>query len=308
MRLDEQAIIDAIAAAFRDLGALADALADDTALLPAQAAGVERVITADVVVEGRDFARALYVLEHAGGRALVQNLSDIAAAGAVPVGFVWSLGIPPTTSLDDVRAFSRGAARVAAAARCPLLGGDLSRTDGPLFAAITILGDVRGARLTRGGAQPGDDVFVSRPTGGSAAGLRALQAGVTLEGAGDIDARAIRAHVEPDAELALGQALVGVATACIDVSDGLLLDLSRLARTSRVGLDLDGLAAAVDVSAGATEADAYGGGEDWALAFSAPAGAPVPARCIRIGRVRAGQGLWRGGAPLMPQGYDHFAT
>jgi thiamine-monophosphate kinase len=93
----------------------------------------------------------------------------------------------------------------------------------------------------------------------------------------------------------------------MDVSDGLLLDLSRLAAASGVALDLKGLDDAIDVAAGATAADAYGGGEDWALVFTAAPATVPPAGAIRLGEVVAGTGLWRDGEALAPQGWDHFA-
>jgi thiamine-monophosphate kinase len=203
--------------------------------------------------------------------------------------------------------FAEGAARAAALHACPLLGGDLSRTDGPLVCAVTMFGDVHGARHTRGGAKAGDVVWLSRKTGASAAGLRALQAGLRPQDAQGPHALALRAHLTPTPELPLGQALVGIASACMDVSDGLLLDLSRLAAASGVAINLTGLDEAIDVAAGATAADAYGGGEDWALLFTTAAATAPSAGAIRLGEVMAGTGLWRGGQALAPQGWDHFA-
>jgi thiamine-monophosphate kinase len=329
---EESSRIRAIHAAFAQVGAVADAFDDDATVLPPVPPGHARVLSADVVVEGVDFDRALFPLAHAGGRALRQNISDLAAMGASPVGFAWSLGIPPAWQPEDVATFVRGTAAVAARFGCPLCGGDLSRTAGPFFAAITVWGDVAGAPLARRGLRPGDGVWLSRPTGGAAAGLARLQAARPGDDEAAFaafwaaeppaSAHALAAFLEPEPELALGAALVAGAwaTAAIDVSDGLLLDLDRLARASGVAVRLDGLAAARDVAAGATAGQAHGGGEEFALLFGLPAGtlppAPFDGRAVRLGEAMSpppvGQGaLWlvepHGLRPLLPTGHDHFA-
>jgi thiamine-monophosphate kinase len=148
-------------------------------------------------------------------------------------------------------------------------------------------------------------VWLSGKTGAAAAGLRELRGKPRpTDAAGS--SRAVDAHIAPRPALDVGTALVGVASACIDVSDGLLLDLSRLARTSGVGFDLDELDLAVDTEAGATREDALSGGEDWVLAFTAPPGAAVPAGCIRIGCAIEELGLWSHGQALEALGFDHF--
>ncbi len=318
--VDEDDVVAAIRAAFADAGARGEA--ED-----ADAWRVDHLLathtTTDVVVEGVDFDRALYPLSFAGHRAVAQNLSDLYAVDAEPVGFVWSLAVPvdpdPTTgrprwSLDDVVAFARGAARLAGAVGCPLLGGDLSSTTGPMVCSITCFGRAAGLAVARSGAKPGQGVWLTRRLGASARGLRLLQAarvgaddGVFfrwLRGLPPPEQRAVRAHVEPMPLHGL-ECLTDYAVAAIDVSDGLARDAARLARTSGVAIELDRLADAVDVAAGASVDDALHGGEDWALLFAVPDGLTPPG-CVRVGRVLAGQGLSAGGDPVVGRGYDHF--
>ncbi|MCC7109679.1 MAG: thiamine-phosphate kinase [Deltaproteobacteria bacterium] len=289
-------------------------LHDDAALLP-HVPGRQRVVTTDVVVEGVDFDRALYPALYAGTRAMAQNLSDLGAMGAAPLGFVWSLAIPPSWSEGELLDFARGAAVIAKLARCALYGGDLSSTLGPLCCSITAFGDVEGAPLLRSGARPGDSLWLSAPLGASAAGLRRLRQGDAphepaafrswLGALPELEARAVRAHLQP--VLPEGARLVGHVNACMDVSDGLSLDAHRLAHASRVRLELDALDAAVDPAA--TRDDALSGGEDWALLFSARAAPPIEA--VRVGRVVAPAhaddvGVWLDGTRLAPRGWEHF--
>jgi thiamine-monophosphate kinase len=201
----------------------------------------------------------------------MQALSDLAAMGASPVGALIALGVPGERNVDvdvgfDAASGARGGelalgvtdgvAEASASSRCPVVGGDLSSA-GQLVVAVTVLGTVAdgGAPVSRSGARPGDVVVVTGPCGGSAAGLRELRAG-------EPGADARHAYRRPSARLAEGD----VARACgahamIDVSDGLALDLHRLADASEVGFSLDD----VPVAAGATFEEALGGGEDYEL-------------------------------------------
>ena len=296
------AIADAFAAAIAP-GALS--FSDDCAQLPSGPPGTVRVLSTDVVVEGCDFDRALYPLRYAGERALTQNLSDLAACGARPVGFLWALSLPErwlAENLADLRAFAQGAAAVARREGAPLLGGDLSGTQGPASIAITVVGDVKGTPLTRAGAREGDTIWLSRPVGLSSTGLERLRSGAAL----DLDDPAIAAHLCARAELELGQALVGTASACLDISDGLARDLHRLCRTSEVGarIELEPL-----LAAGVTAERALFGGEDYALLFTAPNQASVP-KGIRIGSICSGSAVTlqtpTGERPLPERGFDHF--
>ena len=313
----EEQLIGHVRAAFARHDVLGHALVDDAAALPPVQAGAVRVVTTDVAVEGVDFRRGLYPLSFAGCRAIAQNLSDLAASGAVPTGFVWSLTIPQSWSLVDVMGFVEGAALTAGTFHCPLLGGDLSSTPGAFSCAVTAFGDVQGAPHLRTGARPGDAIYVSGALGASAAGLRLLQShgqnlqtsaafGNWLKSLDGESRRAVETHLEPTPQLELGTALVQVATAAMDVSDGLLLDLNRLTRASGVAADLDALESALDPVA--TQTEALMGGEDFALLWTAPAGVPMAAEgARRIGWIVAGEGIVHRGQRLSAHGFDHFA-
>lgn len=244
--------------------------------------GESLVVSVDSVVEGVHFDLSFCAPSDVGWKALMQALSDLAAMGASPVGALIALGLPVPGERDPDRdragsvdvdvgfedaegggggsalalGLTDGVAEASAAAGCPVVGGDVSSAE-QLVLAVTVLGTVAdgGAPVSRSGARPGDVVLVTGPCGGSAAGLRQLQAGAPRA-----DAR--RAYRRPVARLAEGDlARRSGAHAMIDVSDGLALDLHRLADASDVGFSLDD----VPVAAGATFEEALGGGEDYEL-------------------------------------------
>lgn len=309
--MNEAHIVEIVKRAFGPLVAPgAYDLLDDAAMIPPVLGHRSRVVTTDVVVEGVDFDTALYPAMYAGYRALAQNVSDLSAMGAFPVGFVWSLAVPARWLEDDAAAvaeLARGAAVLAKLRTVPLFGGDLSSTSGPLVLGITAFGDVDGVPVRRVGARPGDVLYLSREVGGSAAGLRALQQRVPdgkpfdawLRDLPDDTARCVRDHIMP---LPGDPGTLAGASAAIDVSDGLALDAHRLAAASGVRLELDALDRAI--AAGANRADALFGGEDYALLFTAPPTARVDG--IRLGRVVEGEGVWEGGARVESRGWDHF--
>jgi thiamine-monophosphate kinase len=194
---------------------------------------------------------------------------------------------PPGTELARLYTGLRAAA---SAWQCPIVGGDL--TNGrELVVTVAVTGSCAGRPVLRRGARPGDVVWVTRPVGASAAGLRryrSLAAGGPRE---EGDESLLQAHARPVAELAAGRAARAAgARAMIDVSDGLAADLGHIAVASGVGISLDH----VPVAPGATPEEAIGGGEDFVLAFCAPEGASVPeafsalAAPIRIGLCTAG--------------------
>jgi len=314
--LDEAAIIERLQRAFLHVvpkRAPRLGIGDDAAVLSLRA-GHQLVATTDAAVEGADFLRDRFPPRAVGHRVLAQNLSDLAAMGATPIGFLLTLCAAPETALTWVDAVARGMAALAAAARCPLVGGDLSATSGPVTISITALGEIaRGRALTRAGARPGDQVWVSGELGGAALGLEWLLA---ARSGARVAARGVLARLlRPEPRLALGRALRPLASACVDVSDGLVIDLERLALASGARLTID--ASLLPVARGASTAQALGSGEELELVFTVPrARATAMRRAARrvgvavcvIGEVGSGSGLiilHRPRARLAR--FDHFA-
>jgi thiamine-monophosphate kinase len=230
------------------------------------------------------------------------NLSDLAAMGAVPLGYLLALARSKEISDDWLAEFCAGLAADNAAFGIALLGGDTVSTPGPLTLSLTAIGEVpKCAALLRSGAQPGDDLWVSGTLGDAALGLKALRG--ELEVAADARAHLIERYRLPQPRLALGQALRGIASAAIDVSDGLVADLGHILDTSGVGAELQ--ADAVPLSAAAREVPgasdaALSGGDDYELLFTAPpqrqGGIEAFSRQLdlplsRIGQIRAGRDL-----------------
>ncbi len=241
--------------------------------------GHETVVTLDTLCEGIHF---LSDDDPAGvARKLLRvNLSDLAAMGARPFGYLLSLA--RGTSQDDrwLEAFAAGLKEDQKLFGITLLGGDTTRTEKGLVLSLTALGEVPiGKALPRSGAQPGDSVVVSGTLGDAALGLCILQGKSFGLGAAD-RAHLIDRYHRPQPRLQLGHRLVGVARACLDVSDGLLGDLEHIAQASEVAIQLD--ASALPLSAAARSAldadarlfgDVVGGGDDYELVFTVPASA-----------------------------------
>jgi len=311
-----------IARYFRPLatheGALA--LSDDACVLP-QAAGRDLIVTADALTAGVHFL-ADDPPETIAAKALCVNLSDLAAKGAIPVGYLLALVLPHTIGEDWIAAFAGGLGEVQKAYGVSLLGGDTTATPGPLTIAITALGRVpAGMMIRRSGAKPGDHVFVSGTIGDAGAGLR-LRRGE----AGELSARdadfLMERYRRPVPRLGLGQSLLGVASAALDVSDGLIADLGHIAETSGVRIVVE--AEAIPRSAALKSYDPDGvlravtAGDDYEIAFTTadsgdatPAWAQSDVPVTRIGRVEAGQGviLVDGEGreiPVARAGFTHF--
>lgn len=302
------------------------------------------VASADMSVEGVHFRLGWLSAEEVGFRAAAAALSDMAAMGAAPACLLVSLALPadpsgarpprdawpgpapatrrgatpseesPVASL--AQALQRGAAAAGDRVGVPIAGGDLSRSPGPVVVDVAVLG--RAARpLERAGARPGDSVWVSGALGGAAAAVAAWSRDREPPPA----ARA-RFSVPPN-RVPLGRALAadGLASALIDVSDGLVADARNVAARSGVRVCIDEARVPVDASAGADLNLALRGGEDYELMFTVPAGAesrlPPLARALpvplsRIGLVEHGEGvvMERNGKRRRsdgPGGHDHFA-
>jgi thiamine-monophosphate kinase len=266
-------------------------IGDDAAVVPGPSGAL--LLAADAVVAGVHADLALVGLDDLGWKALVVNVSDVAAMGGRPTYALVTVAGP--LEEVDVDLLYDGLTAAAEAYDCPVVGGDLSSAP-TLVVAVTVVGDGGPAPpppVLRSGARPGDTVFTTGPLGSSAAGLALLRA----DRAGEAPDLAV-AHCRPRARLAEGAvARAAGATAMIDVSDGLALDLHRVADASHVGVALDHVPVAIGVSrvSDDPEAVALGGGEDYELVFTAPdpdrmdaafveAGLALP---LRIGRCTA---------------------
>ncbi|MEQ1657684.1 MAG: thiamine-phosphate kinase, partial [Hylemonella sp.] len=257
-------------------GAVRLGVGDDCALLQ-PAPGTQLAISSDMLVEGRHFFADVDPAT-LGHKALAVNLSDLAACGARPLAFTLALSLPQADEAW-LAAFARGLFALADAHDCQLIGGDTTR--GPLNICITIFGEVpvtdKGSRaLLRSGARPGDELWVSGTLGDARLALEALQGRRKLPPA---LLQAARARLEqPTPRIALGLALRGVASAALDVSDGLLGDLGHILQASGCGACIDTtlaapLLATPDVTLDEAErlSLVLAGGDDYELLFTAPA-------------------------------------
>ncbi len=314
MAMDEFALIRRY---FTDLGhaeGVVLGVGDDGAVL-ALPPGQQLVAVIDTIVAGTHFPLDTDPFD-IGWRALAVNLSDLAAMGADPRWFTLALTLP---AADEgwLAGFAAGLAALAQQAGVALVGGDTTR--GPLTISVQAEGWVpAGQALRRAGARAGDGIYVSGMPGEAAAGL-AVHQGRLPAVAGHAQ---LREHFfRPQPRLALGQALRGTASAAIDVSDGLLQDLAHILAASQAGARID--LAAIPVSAALRQAAgeqalalALGGGDDYELCFTLPAGRLLPASTVplaRIGTVTAEPGLRAVDAagretPLVASGYRHFAA
>jgi thiamine-monophosphate kinase len=273
---------------------------DDAAVVSAPGGG-QLLLATDTLVAGVDADLCLTSLADFGWKAMAVNLSDIAAMGGRPAhALVSVVGLGPP-GLEELY---EGIVDAASRYHCPVVGGDLSGGE-TLVVSVAVTGHLEGRAVLRSGAQPGDSIWVTGPLGAAAAGLRVLRAGRGAIGpAGDL---LVRAHARPVPALAEGAAAREAgATAMIDVSDGLVADLTTLARSSGIGFELED----VPVAPSATLEEALAGGDDYVLVFTLPAGSepstfaqaglPPPIRlgvCVRDPhrRLLAGADLALGG-------------
>lgn len=267
-----------IARHFRGLaGEGALGLSDDAALL-APPPGRELVLAADAMVEGVHYLPD-DPPETIGRKLLRVNLSDLAAMGAEPLAYLMTTALPRGTTPGWLEGFAAGLAEDQRLFGLHVLGGDTVSTPGPACLSLTIIGTVPpGSALRRGGARPGDDLWVSGTIGDGALGLAVLQGRLP----GDAGGHLARRYRLPEPRLALGTALRGLARAAMDVSDGLAQDLGHLLRAGELGAVLDLAALPLSPAAAAVvEAESAWlprlatGGDDYELLFAAdPADAP----------------------------------
>ncbi|MBU8545822.1 MULTISPECIES: thiamine-phosphate kinase [Roseomonadaceae] len=293
-------------------------LGDDAALLDPPP-GRTLVLAADAMVAGVHFL-AEDPPETLGRKLLRVNLSDLAAMGAVPLAYLMTTAFPRGVTQDWIAGFAAGLALDQAEFAIELLGGDTVATEGPATFSLTILGHVApGAALRRVGSRPGDDVWVSGSVGDGALGLLALTGRLPP------DPHLADRYRLPRPRLALGQALVGLAHAAMDVSDGLVQDLGHLARAAGCAAVIEAdLVPLSDPARLALAADAallpriLTGGDDYELVFTADpasraavlaAAGTTPA--TRIGHIEAGEGVRVRDAAgrtldLQATGWSHF--
>ncbi|MBB4264836.1 thiamine-phosphate kinase [Roseospira visakhapatnamensis] len=261
-------------------------LADDAAVLPPPEGGQHTVVSMDTLVSGVHFLPD-DPADLVARKAMRVNLSDMAAMGARPLGVFLSVALSPAEGDAWMDRFTRGLEQDLGAFDVGLLGGDTVATPGPATFSITILGTVPpGTHLSRGGGRPGDHLWVSGTIGDSALGLRALQGDLAFL---DEDARASLAdrYRLPCPRVALGIGLRGLATAALDISDGLSADLAHLCRASGCAARVSGPAVPLSapardcVSADPTWLDVVlGGGDDYELVFAAPPGRDAAIRAL----------------------------
>ncbi len=266
---------------------------DDCALL-VPTPGMQLAVSTDLLVEGRHFLSTV-APDRLGHKALAVNLSDLAACGAEPLAFTLALSLPRADAAF-LAPFASGLLALAEQHEIELVGGDT--TAGPLTIGITVFGEVpEGLALLRSGAAPGDELWVSGCLGDARLALEVFRGHAELPG--DAFSAVREAMERPQPRVALGQALRGVASAAIDLSDGLLGDLGHIRRRSDVGATvwLDALprSAALAAQPQALQRECLlAGGDDYELLFTAPAGAADAVRAAglasgtpvtRIGRI-----------------------
>ena len=302
-------------------------IGDDCALL-AVPSGMQLATSCDMLVEGRHFLSTV-TPERLGHKALAVNLSDLAACGAEPLAFTLALALPGADE-SFLSGFSRGLLALADAHGCELIGGDTTR--GPLNICISVFGLVPVAgtgALLRSGAQAGDDLYVSGVLGDARLALEVFRGTLSLAD-GDFDA--VRCAMElPQPRVVLGQALRGVASSAIDLSDGLLGDLRHVLQRSGVDavVDVDALPRSAVLRAQPPAIQrlcTLSGGDDYELLFTAPpehasqvsaVGIAAGVELTRIGRIvrraNAGQGAHAAlvdalGHPVVHRAasFDHF--
>jgi thiamine-monophosphate kinase len=310
---------------------------DDAAVIEPER-GAFDVLTTDAVVEGIHFDRAFVPLDAIGHRALAVNLSDLAAMGARPRAALLSLVLPETLNVGGVDQLLDGLLALAGLHGVSVIGGNITRSPGPLVIDVTAIGSVRPRRvLLRSGARPGDDVYVTGSLGAAAVGLQILR----VEAERSVADRSVEAdlqvgltecvdrYLRPVPRLRAG-VLLGrnrAASSCMDLSDGLADGIWQIAEASAVGITID--AATLPIAPGVREwlagdeeqviATALSGGDDYELLFTARPSQRSRLRGVRrqlgdlaitkIGTVTRGGEVRltaEGRARELPRGYEHF--
>lgn len=288
-------------------------IGDDCAILQLQP-GLQLLVTTDLCVEDTHFRREWHSARSVGHRCLARGLSDIAAMGGEPVASFLSLAVPPALSQKWMDEFLRGFLRLARRFKVPLAGGDSSSAP-KITADIVLLGAApAGEALLRSSARPGDHIYVTGDLGSSAAILKLFRARKKAP------AGAARKHFYPVPRIEIGRWLRGkeLASAMIDVSDGLSVDLAHVCQESGVSAVVE--SDAVPIAKGATLDLALHGGEDYELLFTTRPGTKLPPKIAgvsitMIGKIQAGppgrfpvriQDRFGHTKPLRQAGWQHF--
>ena len=299
-------------------------IGDDCAvlrLLPGRGRGGEKdtLVTTDFSLEGIHFRRDWHSAESVGHRCLARGLSDIAAMGGEPVAAFLSLALPRDLAQSWVSRFARSLISLAERNGVILAGGDTAESPNGVLADIVVVGTVpKGMAVLRSGARPGDRIYVSGELGGSGAAVWQMRKKPKRK----LTPRDYPRHFFPEPRIELGRILreKGLATAMIDVSDGLSTDLAHICEESGVGAELQGeVIPRASVGKPAREVDlefALHGGEDYELLFTASSGKRIPSRIAGvpitpIGHITRGRKILlrnRGGVgyELQPLGWEHF--
>jgi thiamine-monophosphate kinase len=327
MPLPEKALIAEIrrmakiSARGRARGAITTGIGDDCAILGIPP-GSELLVTTDFTLEGIHFRREWHPPEVVGHRCLTRGLSDIAAMGGEPIAAFLSLALPRDLPQSWVRRFARGLLGLAGKHGVTLAGGDTGESPNGILADIIVVGGVpKGKAILRSGAQLEDRIYVSGELGGSSAALSELRAGKNSGAKKNVNPRTYPRHFYPEPRLALGCLLreKRLASAMIDLSDGLSTDLAHICEESGVGAEIDAaLVPRARVGNPRSEVDldlALHGGEDYELLFTVSSNRRVPSRIAgvavtEVGRItRSRKILLRtpdGARQLVPHGWEHF--
>jgi thiamine-monophosphate kinase len=325
--LGEWGLITALAARMPPGPFTSVGIGDDSAVVAAPSGSV--VAAVDLSLEGRHFLRSWSSGHDVGVKAAARSLADIAAMGAVPTALLVALAAPGSLPVQWALDFAAGLGAEASRAGAGVIGGDTAQADSVLV-SVTAFGDLYGlTAVLRGGASPGDVVAVAGPLGHSAAGHALLAAELP-----SLSEPLVAAHLRPSPPYEAGPEAARLgATAMIDISDGLLVDLGHVASASGVAIDVgtslladflgDPIALAAAAISSRTEWAAspqalaldwvLTGGEDHSLAATFPPSVALPERWHVIGSVRAGDPERRGGEVTVdgahrpgPGGWEHF--
>ena len=315
----EKALITRLRRQARTGNRVMTGIGDDSAVLRFPP-GHEVLVTTDFTLEGIHFRRQWHAAESVGHRCLTRGLSDIAAVGGEPIAAFLSLALPRDLPQNWVDGFIRGLLKLATRFGVSLAGGDTAQSPDGILADIVVVGSVPpGKAMLRSGARPGDRVYVSGTLGGSAATLERMRAKPKSK----LNPRDFAAHFFPEPRLGLGRALgeKGLASAMIDISDGLSTDLAHICEESGVGAEIEKESIPkAAIGKPAQEVDlrfALHGGEDYELLFTVPRGRRIPARIAgvpvtQIGHIIRGKRVFittKSGEvqELVPKGWQHFA-